>query len=62
MFKGDVLAGALLVGDIGGAGVLVTLTREKTPLGPLKEQVIEPGFSYAHFMTVQAPVLDTYVS
>ncbi|MEE8472988.1 MAG: FAD-dependent oxidoreductase [Dehalococcoidia bacterium] len=62
VFKGDVLEGVLLVGDIQGAGVLVTLIREKTPLGSLKEQIIEPGFSYAHFMNAQAPVLDTYVS
>ena len=61
VFNGDVLEGALLVGDIVGAGVLVTLIREKTPLGSMKEKVIEPGFSYAHFMTSQAPVLDTYV-
>ncbi|MFQ5826709.1 MAG: NAD(P)/FAD-dependent oxidoreductase [Dehalococcoidia bacterium] len=62
VFRDDVLKGALLVGEIEGAGVLATLIREKTPLGSLKAETIKPRFGYAHYVTTQAPVLDTYVT
>ena len=41
VFEGDVLKGALLIGDIANAGVLTSLIRKRAPLGAVKEDLIE---------------------
>ncbi|MEK7847478.1 MAG: FAD-dependent oxidoreductase [Chloroflexota bacterium] len=60
VFRGERLVGLLLVGDLRGAGVYHTLIREGTDISRVKGELIAGAYSYAHRLTPQAPVLDTY--
>ncbi|MBI2857711.1 MAG: NAD(P)/FAD-dependent oxidoreductase [Chloroflexi bacterium] len=52
VFRDDMLVGVLLVGNIDHAGVFTSLLRQKTRLGPLKNLLTTPGFSYAPFLKI----------
>lgn len=62
VFRDDVLVGLILIGRVEGAGVYQTLIREQVPLGAtLRERLLEPTFSYAHFVVPQPVQVDRYL-
>lgn len=50
VYQGEVLVGALLVGDLEGAGVYTGLIRKKVPLGELPENLITPRTGLASWL------------
>ncbi len=50
VFRGDVLEGALFIGDVRNAGVYVNLIRNRIPLGGLKEKAVTGDLQYIHFL------------
>lgn len=55
VLKGDVLVGAVLMGEIEKAGVLAALIRQQVDVSQLKGRLIERGFGYAHFVKPMVP-------
>ena len=52
VFKDDVLAGAIFVGDIEGSGVYTALIKSGKRLGRLKEKAVQGEISFADFFLV----------
>ncbi len=50
IWKDDVLAGAVFVEDIEGAGIYTNLIRNRTPLGSLKEKALKGSLGYIEFL------------
>lgn len=55
VFQGDRLVGALLVGDLEGAGVYAGLIRKQAPLGDLKDSLISPRAGLASWVARSLP-------
>ncbi len=55
VFKGDLLAGAVFIGEVANAGIYTNLIRNKIPIGELKEEAIEGSLAYIHFMKTPPP-------
>jgi NAD(P)H-nitrite reductase large subunit len=53
IFKDDVLAGAIFVGDIEGSGVYTALIKAGKHLGALKEKAVEGTISFADFLLAE---------
>lgn len=63
VFKDDQLVGMILIGEaISGAGVYTCLIKERKRLGAIKDRLIEPGFSAAHFLALPLPIIDAYIT
>lgn len=50
VLKDELLAGALLIGDIKNAGIYTNLIKNRIPIGRLKERFIEGTLCYANFI------------
>jgi len=60
VFKGNILVGALLVGDILGAGVFTALIKRRADLKGMADVLTEPGFSFAAFLRREAVQTGAY--
>lgn len=56
VFDGDVLSGAIFLGDLRGAGVYTALITSRKPLGMLKEKAVRGTLSYADVALRLRPV------
>ncbi|GFP18654.1 hypothetical protein HKBW3S03_00159 [Candidatus Hakubella thermalkaliphila] len=56
----NVLVGALLVGEIEGAGVFTGLIKRRADLGDLARRLAEPRFSYAPFLRLETAKAEAY--
>lgn len=59
IFKGDVLSGIILIGNITNAGIYTNLIRKGFPMGILKEEAIKGNLGYIHFLNAIPPPLLT---
>jgi len=50
VFKGNILVGAVLVGDIRASGVLLRLIRERIDTTTIKDKIMQENFSYPDIM------------
>jgi NAD(P)H-nitrite reductase large subunit len=48
VLQGDLLVGAVLVGNVERAGILAGLIREKIDVTPFKEHLLVPDFGFIH--------------
>jgi NAD(P)H-nitrite reductase large subunit len=48
VLQGDLLVGAVLVGNVERAGILAGLIREKIDVAPFKEHLLAPDFGFIH--------------
>lgn len=60
IFKGNILVGALLVGEIHRAGVFTGLIKRRAHLEEVIEALTEPGFSFATFLRREAIKTEAY--
>jgi NAD(P)H-nitrite reductase large subunit len=60
VLRDNVLAGALLVGEVEGAGVFTGLIKRRADLGDLAQRLAEPYFSYAPFLRLEEVKADAY--
>jgi len=60
--RDNMLVGALLVGDIEGAGVYTGLIKRRADLGELAERLAEPRFSYAPLLRHEMPKAEAYAA
>lgn len=60
VLRDNVLVGALLVGEIEGAGVFTGLIKRRADLGDLAQRLAEPGFSYAPFLRLETAKAEAY--
>jgi nitrite reductase (NADH) large subunit len=57
VFKGEVLVGAVFVGEAANAGIYTNLIRNKIPIGELKEEAIAGTLGYIHFIKTAPPTI-----
>lgn len=57
VFKGDVLMGAIFIGEVKNAGIYTNLIKNKIPIPGLKEEAISGNLGYAHFLISRPPAL-----
>jgi NAD(P)H-nitrite reductase large subunit len=57
VFKGDLLVGAVFVGEVANAGIYTNLIRNKIPIGGLKEEAIKGNLGYIHFLKTTPPTI-----
>ncbi|MEW6110206.1 MAG: FAD-dependent oxidoreductase [Nitrospirota bacterium] len=50
VFDGDVLVGAVFIGDVTNAGIYTNIIKNKIPAGRLKEEAIKGNLSYINFI------------
>ncbi len=50
VFKGDILAGLIFIGDITNAGIYKNIIKNKIPVGHLKEEAIKGNLGYINFI------------
>jgi nitrite reductase (NADH) large subunit len=50
VFKGDLIVGAIFIGEVRGAGAVSRLIRDRVPLGGLKDSILEERRPYVHFL------------
>lgn len=62
VFKGNILVGALLVGEIHRAGVFTGLIKRRADLKEVTEALAEPGFSFAAFLRREAVKAEAYIT
>lgn len=60
VLRDNVLVGALLVGEIEGAGVFTGLIKRRADLGDLARRLAEPRFSYAPFLRLETAKAEAY--
>jgi nitrite reductase (NADH) large subunit len=56
-FKGDVLVGAVFIGEVANAGIYTNLIRNKIPIAGLKEEAIKGNLGYIHFLKTTPPTI-----
>ncbi len=54
VFNGEVLAGAVFIGDVTAAGLYVNLIKNRIPLGPLKDRAVKGSLGYADLLSLRA--------
>lgn len=57
VFKGDLLVGAVFIGEVANAGIYTNLIRNKIPIGGLKEEAIKGNLGYIHFLKSPPPTI-----
>lgn len=60
VLRGDVVVGAILVGEIEKAGVLTALIRQKVDVSQLKRKLMERSFGYAYFVKPMVPATEAF--
>ncbi len=55
VFRGDLLEGALFIGDVRNAGIYVNLIKNRIPLGSLKEEAVSGVLQYIQFIKSPPP-------
>jgi NAD(P)H-nitrite reductase large subunit len=60
VFNGDVLAGFIMVGEIGNAGVLTSLVRKRVHLGSVKEDLINGKFEFSRLIEAIQKNMDKF--
>jgi len=52
IFKGNILVGAIFIGNITNAGIYTNLIKNKIPIGRLKQKAVRGTLSYINFVTM----------
>jgi len=50
VFKGDLIVGAIFIGEIRGVGAISRLLQDRVPLGGIKDSILEEKRPYVHFL------------
>lgn len=61
VFKNNKLVGAILIGNIEGAGVYTALIKRRADVSKLREQMARKLLSYAYLVNYRAPALEPYL-